>query len=63
MLQNTSGFSCESNNDNGLWINTFFDKILVMDKDPDIRDNRLALLQKIKALFDSLGDFSKILED
>jgi glycyl-tRNA synthetase beta chain len=44
-------------------INTFFDKILVMDKDPVIRDNRLALLQKIKALFDSLGNFSKILEE
>jgi glycyl-tRNA synthetase beta chain len=44
-------------------INTFFDKILVMDKDPVIRNNRLALLQKIKALFDSLGNFSKILEE
>jgi glycyl-tRNA synthetase beta chain len=44
-------------------INTFFDKVLVMDKDPDIRDNRLALLQKVKALFDELGDFSKILEE
>ena len=44
-------------------INTFFDKVLVMDKDPAIRDNRLALLQKVKALFDSLGDFSKILEE
>ena len=44
-------------------INIFFDKVLVMDKDPAIRDNRLALLQKVKALFDSLGDFSKILEE
>ncbi len=44
-------------------INTFFDKILVMDKNTEIRDNRLALLQKIKALFDSLGNFSKLLEE
>ena len=44
-------------------INTFFDKVLVMDKDPGIRDNRLALLQQVKALFDKLGDFSKILEE
>ena len=44
-------------------INTFFDKVLVMDKDPDIRDNRLALLQKVQTLFDSLGNFSKIIEE
>ncbi len=44
-------------------INTFFDKVLVMDQDLQIRNNRLALLQKVKFLFDSLGDFSKILEE
>jgi len=41
-------------------INSFFDKVLVMDKDPEIRENRLALLLSIKKIFDSLGDFSKI---
>jgi len=44
-------------------INNFFDNVLVMDKDPDIKNNRLALLQKAKSLFNSLGDFSKILEE
>jgi glycyl-tRNA synthetase beta chain len=42
-------------------INTFFDKVLVMDKNPEIRENRLALLSSVKKLFDILGDFSKIL--
>jgi glycyl-tRNA synthetase beta chain len=41
-------------------INLFFDKVLVMDKNPEIRENRLALLLSIKKIFDSLGDFSKI---
>ena len=43
-------------------INTFFDSVLVMDKDEKTRDNRLALLCLIKGTFDSLGDFSKITE-
>lgn len=41
-------------------INLFFDKVLVMDKNPEIRENRLALLLSIKKIFDSLGNFSKI---
>jgi glycyl-tRNA synthetase beta chain len=44
-------------------VNTFFDKVLVMDRDPSVRDNRLALLQSVKKIFDSLGNFSKIVED
>jgi glycyl-tRNA synthetase beta chain len=43
-------------------INTFFDSVLVMDKDEKIKNNRLALLHSIKNIFDSLGDFSKIME-
>jgi glycyl-tRNA synthetase beta chain len=43
-------------------INTFFDEVLVMDKDPQIKENRLALLSSVKEAFDSLGDFSKIRE-
>jgi glycyl-tRNA synthetase beta subunit len=34
-----------------------------MDRDPSVRDNRLALLQSVKKIFDSLGNFSKIVED
>ncbi len=43
-------------------INTFFDTVLVMDKDDSIKNNRIALLFSIKNLFNSLGDFSKIVE-
>ncbi len=43
-------------------VNTFFDSILVMDKKPEIRENRLALLLSVKRIFDSLGDFSKIVQ-
>lgn len=41
-------------------INTFFDDVLVMDRDPQIKENRLALLFTVKSLFDSLGDFSRL---
>ena len=43
-------------------INLFFNSVLVMDKNPQIKDNRLALLLSVKKSFDSLGDFSKIVE-
>lgn len=41
-------------------INTFFDDVLVMDRDTQIKENRLSLLFTVKSLFDSLGDFSKL---
>jgi len=41
-------------------INAFFDDVLVMDRDPQIKANRLSLLFTVKSLFDSLGDFSKL---
>jgi len=43
-------------------INSFFDSVLVMDKDEKIKNNRLALLYSVKNIFDYLGDFSKIME-
>ncbi len=43
-------------------VNSFFDGVLVMDKNPQIKENRLALLLSVKKLFDSLADFSKIIE-
>lgn len=43
-------------------INTFFDKVLVMDKDEAVKANRLALLSKVRSLFDSFADFSKIVQ-
>jgi glycyl-tRNA synthetase beta chain len=41
-------------------IDDFFDKVFVMDKDEATKDNRLALLKKIKDMFLMFGDFSKI---
>ncbi len=41
-------------------IDDFFDKVLVMDPDESIRKNRLALLFRIKKLFNNFADFSKI---
>jgi glycyl-tRNA synthetase beta subunit len=33
-----------------------------MDKNPQIKENRLALLFSVKKAFETLGDFSKIVE-
>ena len=41
-------------------IDSFFDKVLVMDKRTDIKENRLALLEGILSNFNNLIDFSKI---
>jgi glycyl-tRNA synthetase beta chain len=42
------------------FINEFFDSCLVMDKDEEKKNNRLALLTRIKELFDQYADFSII---
>lgn len=39
---------------------TLFDEVKILDDNPDIRANRLALLQKVFGLFGQLLDFSKI---
>jgi glycyl-tRNA synthetase len=41
-------------------ITDFFDKILVMDEDQTVRENRLALLQQIAALADGIADLSEL---
>ena len=41
-------------------IDSFFDSVLVMDKDESVRRNRLALLTRIRGLFSRVADFSKI---
>lgn len=41
-------------------IDAFFDGVMVMDKDENIRDNRLGLLKSIDALVKRVADFSKI---
>ncbi len=41
-------------------IDSFFDAVMVMDKDEKIRNNRLLLLSDIKNLFFRIADFSKV---
>ncbi len=41
-------------------VEDFFDKVLVMDDNPDIRQNRLALLARLKSLFDRVGNLALI---
>ena len=41
-------------------ITNFFDKVLVMDKDEKIKNNRLALLNQLKNNYIMLTDFSKL---
>jgi len=42
-------------------IDNLFDRIMIMDKDPAIKENRLALLNYIGAMFLEVGDYSKIM--
>ncbi|MEO0072567.1 MAG: glycine--tRNA ligase subunit beta [candidate division WOR-3 bacterium] len=42
------------------YIDDFFDKVLVMTDDTVIRENRLALLQDIRSLFQKVADLSEI---
>jgi glycyl-tRNA synthetase beta chain len=39
-------------------VDAFFDAVMVMDEDPGLRANRLALLARLKALFDRIADLS-----
>lgn len=41
-------------------INLFFDEVLVMTEDEEIRNNRLGLLQRIAALAHGTVDLSKL---
>jgi len=44
-------------------VDRFFDTVMVMDEDADLRDNRLALLSRLKALFDQIADLSVLGQD
>ena len=41
-------------------IDAFFDKVLVMDKNEDIKNNRIGLLTLLKGHYDLIADFSKV---
>lgn len=42
-------------------IHTFFEKVMVMDKDESIKTNRLALLKNLTNSIDKIADFSKVI--
>ncbi|WP_336294046.1 glycine--tRNA ligase subunit beta [Bartonella sp. CB169] len=44
----------------GKFIDIFFEKVLVNNKNPDIRTNRLALLKRIHTMTEAMADFSKL---
>ncbi len=41
-------------------IDKFFDNVMVMAKEEDIRKNRIALLQRLKKLFERVANFEKV---
>jgi glycyl-tRNA synthetase beta chain len=41
-------------------INRFFDKVLVMDKNEEIKQNRLSLIKNIQMISRQIVDFSKL---
>lgn len=40
-------------------IEAFFDKVMVMDEDPEVRENRLKLLAKLKGMFDRVANLAE----
>jgi glycyl-tRNA synthetase beta chain len=43
-------------------VDRFFDKVLVMAEDREVRQNRLRLLKKLDELFSGIADFAEIAE-
>jgi glycyl-tRNA synthetase beta chain len=41
-------------------IDTFFEQVLVMDANPDLRNNRLALLRAVQVAFGGVADLSRL---
>lgn len=41
-------------------VDAFFDTVMVMDKDADVKNNRLALLAGVTGLFSGIADFSRL---
>ena len=42
------------------YIEKFFEKVLVMDKDEKVKTNRLSMLTKLKKMYEKVADFSKL---
>jgi glycyl-tRNA synthetase beta chain len=45
------------------YVDNFFEKVMVMDKDPSLRRNRLALLAALLKNFSTIADFSEIVAE
>ncbi|MGQ9615249.1 MAG: glycine--tRNA ligase subunit beta [Spirochaetota bacterium] len=43
-------------------VDSFFDNVLVMDEDGDLRNNRIALLKNVVSAFSNIIDFTKIVQ-
>ena len=43
-------------------IDKFFDSVMVMDENPDIKENRLSMLNHIKNTMEKVADLSKIVD-
>ena len=41
-------------------VDAFFDQVMVMDEDPKLRGNRLALLAQMRELFAGVADLSRL---
>jgi glycyl-tRNA synthetase beta chain len=41
-------------------VDSFFDEVMVMDENPAVRGNRLALLAQLRALFADIADLSRL---
>ncbi|MGA9366916.1 MAG: DALR anticodon-binding domain-containing protein, partial [Steroidobacteraceae bacterium] len=41
-------------------VDAFFDQVMVMDEDPKLRANRLALLSQMRDLFAGVADLSRL---
>jgi glycyl-tRNA synthetase beta chain len=41
-------------------VNDFFDGVMVMDENPEVRNNRLALLREVQALLGGVADLSRL---
>jgi glycyl-tRNA synthetase beta chain len=41
-------------------VDTFFDKVMVMDENPQLRANRLSLLTQLQGLFAGIADLSRL---
>ncbi|GBE15743.1 MAG TPA: glycine--tRNA ligase subunit beta [Proteobacteria bacterium] len=44
-------------------VDGFFDGVMVMDKDPEVRENRLSILAAVSTLFERIADFRKVVTE